>query len=57
MAPDQRVTIAIEPAQPDDWLAEARKFARPKVLAAAWSDADIDRIIEEEREAVQPGLR
>ena len=52
VAPDQRVTITIEPAEPDDWIAKARKFARPKVLAEGWSDADIDRIIKEERKAV-----
>ncbi len=54
VTPDQRVTVTIEPAQPDDWLAKARRFARPKVMAEGWSDADIDRIIDEERSAVQP---
>ena len=52
--PDQRVTITIEPDEPDDWISKARKFARPKVIAEGWTDADIDRIIDEEREAVQP---
>jgi hypothetical protein len=56
IAPDQRVTITIEPDEPDDWIAKARRFARPKVIAEGWSDADIDRIIEEERQAVQPRL-
>lgn len=51
--PDQHVTVTIEP---DDWLAEVRRFARPRVVAKGWSDADIDRIIEEEREAVQSRL-
>ncbi len=51
IAPDQHVTITIEP---DDWLAEVRRFTRPRVIAQGWSDADIDRIIEEERDAVQP---
>jgi hypothetical protein len=56
VAPDQRVTITIEPAEPDDWIAKARKFARPKVIAEGWSDADIDRIIKEERKVVyHPG--
>jgi hypothetical protein len=50
--PDQRVTITIEPVEPNDWIAKARKFARRKVLAEGWSDADIDRIIKEERKAV-----
>ncbi len=54
--PGQRVTITIEPDEPNDWIAKARAFARPKVIAEGWSDADIDRIIEEEREAVQPRL-
>ena len=52
--PDRRVTITIEPDEQDDWLAKSRAFARPKVLAEGWSDADIDRIIDEERSAVQP---
>lgn len=56
IAVDKRVTITIEPDEPDDWIAKARKFARPKVIAEGWSDADIDRIIEEERKAVQPRL-
>lgn len=56
VAPDQRVTITIEPDEPDDWIAKARRFARPKVLAEGWSDTDIDRIIEEERQEVQSRL-
>jgi len=56
VAPDKRVTITIEPDEPDDWIAKARKFARPKVIAEGWTDADIDRIIDEERKAVQPHL-
>ena len=51
--PAQRVTITIEP---DDWIAKARAFARPKVIAEGWTDADIDRVIDEERAAVQPRL-
>jgi hypothetical protein len=53
---DRRVTITIEPDEPDDWIAKARKFARAKVQAEGWSDEDIDRIIDEERRAVQPKL-
>lgn len=58
IAPDQRVTITIEPAEPDDWISKARRLARPKVIVIAkgWSDVDIDRIIEEDRDAVQPRL-
>jgi hypothetical protein len=54
VSPDQRVmVIALEP---DDWVTEARKFSRPKVVADGWTDKDIDRIIDEEREAVQLDL-
>jgi hypothetical protein len=56
VAPEQRVTITIEPDEPDDWITKARKFARPKVIAEGWTDADIDRIVEEERKAVQTHL-
>jgi len=56
VAPDKRVTITIEPDEPDDWLSKTRKFARAKVAAEGWSDEDIDRIIKEERKAVQPHL-
>lgn len=56
IAPGQRVTITIEPDEPDDWITKARKFARPKVIAEGWTDADIDRIIKEERKAVRPHL-
>jgi hypothetical protein len=51
---DQRVTVTIEPAEPDDWISKARAYAHPKVMAEGWNDADIDRIIKEERRAVQP---
>lgn len=52
IAPSQRVTITIEPDEPEDWIANARRIARAKVIAEGWSDADIDRIIDEERTAV-----
>ena len=51
--PSQPVTIMIEP---EGWLAEVRRFSRPLVIAAGWSDEDIDRIIKEERAAVQSQL-
>jgi len=53
VSPDQRVMITIEP---DDWVSKARAFARPLVKAEGWTDADIDRIIEDERESVHPRL-
>ena len=53
IAPEQRVMITIEP---DDWLARARAFARPLVRSEGWSDADIDRLIDEARTEVQPRL-
>ena len=53
IAPDRHLTITVEP---DDWLAEVRRFTCPRVIAQGWSEADIDRIIDEEREAVQPRL-
>jgi hypothetical protein len=52
VGPDQHVTVAIEPG---DWLTEVRLFTRPRVIAEGWSDADIDRIIDEERDNVQLG--
>jgi len=53
ISPGQQVTVAI---QPDDWLAEVRRFTRPRVIEQGWSDADIDRIIDEERDIVQQRL-
>jgi hypothetical protein len=54
ISPGQRVTITIEPDEPDDWIAKARRFARPKVLAEGWSDDDIDRLIKQAQEDVKP---
>jgi len=53
VAPDQRVTVTIEPAEPEDWITEARRFSRPLIAAEGLSDADIDLMIKEERRAVQ----
>jgi hypothetical protein len=50
ITPDQHVTIVIEP---DDWLAEARRFSRPKVIEAGWSDDDIDRLIKQAQNEVE----
>ncbi len=53
IAPDQHVTIVIEP---DDWLAQARRLSRQKVFEAGWSDDDIDRLIKQARQEVEPLL-
>jgi len=53
VAADQRVTVAV---QPDDWLTEVRQVTRPRVMAEGWSDADIDRVIDEERDHLQQRL-
>jgi len=53
VAPDQHVTVTIAP---DDWLAEARRFSRPKVVEAGWTDDDIDRLIKQAQKEVEPGL-
>ena len=50
IAPDRHVTIVVEP---DDWIAEARGFSRPRVIEAGWSDDDIDRLIKQARQEVE----
>ena len=50
---DQNITVTIEPAEPDAGH-EGARLCRPKVMEEGWSDADIDRIIKEERRAVEP---
>jgi hypothetical protein len=42
---------------PTDWLSKARAFAHAKVASEGWGDEDIDRIIKEERKAVQRPIR
>jgi hypothetical protein len=49
VAPEQRVTITIEPDEPDDWIAKARRFSRPKVIAE-------DRLIKQAQHEVKPHL-
>jgi hypothetical protein len=51
--PEQQVTVTIEP---DDWLTEARRFSRQKVIEAGWSDDDIDRLIKQAQQEVEPLL-
>jgi hypothetical protein len=50
VAPDQRVVVTIEP---DDWIAEARRISRAKVVAAGLSDDDIDRLIKQAQKEVE----
>ena len=50
IAPDQHVTVVVEP---DDWIAEARRFSREKVIEAGWLDDDIDRIIKQAQQEVK----
>jgi hypothetical protein len=52
IAPDRHVTITIEP---DDWLAEVRRYSRPKLIEAGWSDDDMDRLIKQAQTEVEPG--
>jgi hypothetical protein len=52
IAPDRHVTITIEP---DNWLAEVRRYSRPKVVEAGWSDHYIDRLIKQAQTEVEPG--
>lgn len=47
------VIVAVEP---DDWIAKARRFARPKITAAGLSDDDIDRLIKQAQAEVEPNL-
>jgi hypothetical protein len=56
VAPSQRVTVTVEPPEPADWIAKAREFSRPKVIEADWSDDDIDRLIKQAQQEVEPGL-
>jgi hypothetical protein len=52
IAPDQRVIVAIEP---DDWISEARRHSRPRVVAAGLTENDIDRLIKQAQKEVESG--
>ncbi len=52
--PQDRVTITIDPER--DSLFLGRKESRARVVAAGLTDKDIERLIEEAREEVQPHL-
>lgn len=51
IGPDERVTLTIEPE-----LFPGRRASRRLVIAAGLTDEDIDRLIEQAREEVAPGL-
>ncbi|HEY8871571.1 MAG TPA: hypothetical protein VIM52_00960 [Stellaceae bacterium] len=48
--PDDRVTITIEP----DELIPGRREARARVIAAGLTDDDIDRMIKQAQQEVEP---
>jgi len=48
--PDDRVTITIEA----DELIPGRRASRARVIAAGLSDADIDRLIKQAQQEVEP---
>lgn len=52
--PQDRVTITIESEQ--DSLFLGRKESRVRVVAAGLTDEDVERLIEDAREEVQPHL-
>ena len=54
VAKDRMVTVMIEP---DDWLTKARQESRRLVIAAGLDDDDIDRLIDQARNDVQPRPR
>ncbi len=51
--PARPVIIAVEP---EDWIAQARRFARPLVEAEGLTDDDIDRMIKQAQKEVEPRL-
>ncbi len=50
---ERMITVMIEP---DDWLTRARQESRRLVIAAGLSDDDIDRLIKQAQEEVEPLL-
>ena len=51
IAPDQRVVVTIEP---DDWITEARRYSRLKVVAEGLTDDDIDHLVKQAQRDVEP---
>ncbi len=54
MPPQDRATITIDPEQ--DLLFLGRKESRARVVAARLTEEDVERLMEEAREEVQPHL-
>jgi len=52
--PARPVIVAIEP---DDWIARARRFARPRAAAEGLSDDDIDRLVKRAQKEVEPRFK
>lgn len=50
--PARPVIVAVEP---DDWIARARRFARPRVAAEGLTDEDVDRLVKRAQREVEPG--
>ena len=48
---DRVITVMVEP---EDWLTKARQASRRLVIAAGFSDEDIDRMIKQARKEVEP---
>jgi hypothetical protein len=51
--PARPVIVAVEP---DDWIAKARRYARPKIAEAGLSDEDVDRLIKQAQKEAEPRL-
>jgi len=49
--PDERVTVTIEPE-----LIPGRRESRARVIAAGWSDDEIDHLIKQAQHEVEPLL-
>ncbi len=53
MGPDDKVTLIIEPERE---IIPGRRASRARVVAAGLSDDDIDRLIKQAQEDVEPSL-
>jgi hypothetical protein len=53
IASDERVTVTIEP---DKELIPGRRESRARVAAAGLTDADIDRLVKQAQQEVEPKM-